>query len=46
MEDRRTVTWAEERKDGSWRMVFISAILIDPAGRPVNDPEKEKTPGK
>ena len=46
MEDRRTLTWAEERKDGSWRMVFISAILIDPAGRPVNEVEKEKASGK
>lgn len=40
------MTWTEERKDGSWRMVFICAFLTDPAGMPVNDAKREKTPGK
>jgi len=44
--DGQTVAWAEEKKDRSWRIVFIKAVLMDPAGKPVNDEGKRNAPEK
>lgn len=44
--DGQTIAWAEERKDGGWRVVFITAALVDPAGMPINGAEKRKAPEK
>lgn len=42
--DGQTVAWAEEKKDGSWRIVFLTAQLMDPDGMPVNSAEKRNAP--
>lgn len=42
----QTIAWAEGKKDGSWRIVFITAALVDPAGMPINGAEKHKAPEK
>jgi hypothetical protein len=44
--DGQTVAWAEEKKDGSWRIVFITANLMDPAGMPINKEKKSASPEK
>jgi hypothetical protein len=43
--DGQTIAWAEEKKDAGWRIVFITATLMDPAGMPVNA-EKRGAPEK
>ena len=43
--DGQTIAWAEEKKNGGWRIVFITAALVDPAGLPIRA-EKRKAPEK
>ncbi len=45
--DGQTIAWAEEKKDGGWRIVFITANLMDLAGMPIRDrADKDKAPEK
>lgn len=42
--DGQTIAWAEENENGSWRTVFITANLMDPAGMPINPEKREERP--
>lgn len=40
--DGQTIAWAEEKENESWRIVFITAVLMDPAGMPINPEKREE----
>ncbi|MEX2579212.1 MAG: LysM peptidoglycan-binding domain-containing protein [Verrucomicrobiales bacterium] len=42
--DGQSAAWAEEKKDGSFRIVFLKAHLMDPAGLPIHDPTGRNAP--
>jgi len=42
--DDQTVAWSEEKEDGSYRIVFITGRLVDPAGKPIHATEGQEPP--
>lgn len=42
--DGQTVACSEEKEDGSYRVVFVTARMIDPAGRPIHGAQADEKP--
>jgi len=44
--DGQTVAWAEEKKNGHYRIVFVTAQIMDPAGMPFHEIQPPSKPAQ